>query len=628
MQSGMSVRPSNQERRRTWCWGVLAAAALLTTAPVVAQSLGGGQGAVDGPQSTEGQWSGPWDLAADMQHDEQGSTYSPLVKEIAHAFIVPPASPAESGDPAYGGMVVFINQRGISTTSTEYPTFLWDPADPGMVKEHLIVSQSVAFDMFCSGHTYLGDGRPFTAGGQDHTQGGNPGQGKSFVLRSDLAGPGAPPFWEELGNTATERWYPTATTLHDGRVLQTGATPNCGTCPIHSWCCGDPMHQIFDPTTSTWGSDRPNERYEVSVNCTSADELEVLHYPRLHLLASGELMWADAKADGTDAHAAWFLPADDSSASADCTVGPDPHNQWRLGTGDQLGLTASQKGAPTVHILWPDPMDPTSYHEVVYQFGGLSEPHDDGGGCPAEPLATEYPPTRVVRMQDPNWMLAWQDCVPDMPEGRVNHNAVLLLDGSIFIVGGVEPVGSGACEFRTTPILLKPDEVFGDASSCTATFADMAVQTGLRQYHSVAGLLPDGRVFSAGGAEPGNTHTVELWRPPYLFMTPRPEILTTFTASWSYGATVQFDVKLRNGNEIDRIALVRPCSVTHAFDMSQRYITLPMVGAPVDLGNGEWRVTVLSPPDGFVAPPGWYMLTAVSEGLPIPSRGRWVKLES
>lgn len=56
----------------------------------------------------------------------------------------------------------------------------------------------------------------------------------------------------------------------------------------------------------------------------------------------------------------------------------------------------------------------------------------------------------------------------------------------------------------------------------------------------------------------------------------------------------------------------------------------------VDLGNNQWQVTVHTPPDGNVAPPGWYMLTAATQvdGYPftgsakyVPSEAKWIKLE-
>ena len=40
--------------------------------------------------------------------------------------------------------------------------------------------EPIDFDLFCSGHTFLGDGRPITVGGQDHTLGHIFGQHKTI----------------------------------------------------------------------------------------------------------------------------------------------------------------------------------------------------------------------------------------------------------------------------------------------------------------------------------------------------------------------------------------------------------------------------------------------------------------
>jgi hypothetical protein len=209
-----------------------------------------------------------------------------------------------------------------------------------------------------------------------------------------------------------------------------------------------------------------------------------------------------------------------------------------------------------------------------------------------------------------------------MAFGRVNHNAVILLDGSVLIVGGVEKLPSGTCVFRTTPERFKPPEIFGGPAGWT--WQQMDVQMSQRNYHSVAGLLPDGRVFSAGGM--ADEWSVELYGPPYMYKLPRPEILTEYTSPFAHGQQVPIDVKVRGGGEVDRVALVRIGTSTHAFDMSQRYICLPepQLQPPA---NEVWSGLVTLPPNGFVAPPGWYMLTAIGGTFHTPSPAKWIKIE-
>jgi len=72
-----------------------------------------------------------------------------------------------------------------------------------------------------------------------------------------------------------------------------------------------------------------------------------------------------------------------------------------------------------------------------------------------------------------------------------------------------------------------------------------------------------------------------------------------------YGAT--FEVRTPQADSIQRVALIRNGSVTHAFDCDQRYIRLEFSHSGGDL------LTVTAPPHSAVAPPGYYMLWIVDD---------------
>ena len=90
--------------------------------------------------------------------------------------------------------------------------------------------------------------------------------------------------------------------------------------------------------------------------------------------------------------------------------------------------------------------------------------------------------------------------------------------------------------------------------------------------------------------------------------------------------------QIKNLNKtVERIALVRNGSITHAQDMSQRYVELAHA---LPTGNSPFlSIQVQAPLDGFIAPPGYYLLYVVERksgpGLPklAPSEGKWVRLE-
>jgi len=82
---------------------------------------------------------------------------------------------------------------------------------------------------------------------------------------------------------------------------------------------------------------------------------------------------------------------------------------------------------------------------------------------------------------------------------------------------------------------------------------------------------------------------------------------------------------------IERVALLRNSSATHAQDMNQRYVVLTLTQ---DIVSGLTHTLTLTAPSnsGWAAPPGYYLLFVVQRTndpyAPIlaPSEGRWVRL--
>ena len=50
------------------------------------------------------------------------------------------------------------------------------------------------------------------------------------------------------------------------------------------------------------------------------------------------------------------------------------------------------------------------------------------------------------------------------------------------------------------------------------------------------------------------------------------------------------------------------------------------VSSAIPDGLGSYRIACIAPPDGRVAPPGYYMVFAVNSG--VPSVAKWVKLSN
>ncbi len=90
-------------------------------------------------------------------------------------------------------------------------------------------------DIFCSGQVGLGDGRVFTPGGTD-TVVGSYGDNRSRVFASGAGT--SQGSWSNPGNMVDWRWYPTGTTLRDGRAMVLGGSRH-------------PQHRIFGGRRNT-----------------------------------------------------------------------------------------------------------------------------------------------------------------------------------------------------------------------------------------------------------------------------------------------------------------------------------------------------------------------------------------
>ncbi|MCP3102073.1 DUF1929 domain-containing protein [Myxococcus sp. K15C18031901] len=214
------------------------------------------------------------------------------------------------------------------------------------------------------------------------------------------------------------------------------------------------------------------------------------------------------------------------------------------------------------------------------------------------------PPTDTVEEIDLNAATPrWRHVAP-MTTRRRQHNATLLPDGTVLVTGGSSSGG-----FDTAAGSVAHAELW---SPTTNTWRRLADSAGYRGYHSIALLLPDGRVLTAGGR---HDHTAEVFAPPYLFKGPRPE-LTDAPATVSPGAT--FDVVTPDAARIARVTLIALGSVTHAFDQNQRLLTL-------DFTRGDGTLTLRAPPTHHHAPPGDYHLFLVDTSG-VPSIGRRVRV--
>jgi galactose oxidase len=149
----------------------------------------------------------------------------------------------------------------------------------------------------------------------------------------------------------------------------------------------------------------------------------------------------------------------------------------------------------------------------------------------------------------------------------------------------------------------------------------MAKEDQDRCYHSVALLLPDGRVFSAGGGDwspnndgnpndPKHSHTdAQFFKPPYLHQGGnRPEVSGAPKVA-EYGKDIE--VSIKNFDTVKMVSWHRIGSTTHSTNMSQSRRTLTIAK------NQNGKLTVKAPDFSIDCPPGHYMLFVLdSRGVP------------
>jgi hypothetical protein len=202
---------------------------------------------------------------------------------------------------------------------------------------------------------------------------------------------------------------------------------------------------------------------------------------------------------------------------------------------------------------------------------------------------------------------------PSLHFPRIHLNAVLLPDRTVLVSGG-----ETRSEQAATAAL--DAEIFDPAVDSWTLAAKAAVP---RMYHSIALLLPDGRVLTAGSNPEGNDVSggelrLELFHPPYLFRGPRP-IIDEAPTEIHYGE--MFHVYTPDSRRIKWISITRAMATTHSWDSNQRLVDVPFER------HGLCGLHSHIPNDPNLAPPGWYMLTVTDHDV-VPSHAHWVHLTS
>ena len=280
---------------------------------------------------------------------------------------------------------------------------------------------------------------------------------------------------------------------------------------------------------------------------------------------------------------------------------------------------------PTPQMHWIDPLGSETVtpvgepFESWYPKHGATTMYDKGKLMTVGGASTRFAESGAVTKGftlDINGETPQLELINDMSYGRMFHNGVMLPTGEIMIVGGNE----NGIKFSDNDSQLTP-EVWNPANGSWRSLNPMSVP---RNYHSVALLMPDGRVISAGGGLCGcyaDHPDAQLFSPPYLFddngnLAPRPD-LSAFPARAEAGATL-----LVNGTpNLSRITMIRMSGTTHAINTDLRFLEVEFD----ERSAGRYALTLESNLNVLV--PGYWMVFGI-DGNGVPSEAEILQISS
>jgi len=383
--------------------------------------------------------------------------------------------------------------------------------------------------------------------------------------------------------------------LADGRILSVGGADPVPKGIVDVW--------LFNPVTERW--------------TRQPDTVKGRYYPTSTRLPDGRVViTAGTELDGVTRNPdveVYTPPAAGTNVGTLRVVGP-PHatttypHQMVMPNGSMLQVSGNgaflldpttwdwsklprmpaKAGAGSAHLMLPGgPAGSTRVMVVGGLVGGVAQTSAE---------------TFDLSHRAAGWSLG-----PAMPTARSHMNLVQVPDGSAYGIGG------NAAGLRNLP-----ETTTMHYNPTTGRWANMAVQSVRRAYHSTAVLLPDGRIMSAGDNETGGgLQQVDFYKPPYLFKGPRPKI-SAAPRRLVYGG--RFTISVTKRSPATKAVLMAPASTTHANEMNARYV-------PLSVTRTAKGLSAVAPRTARVAPPGYYMLFALN-AKGVPSVAKWVRVTS
>jgi galactose oxidase len=450
---------------------------------------------------------------------------------------------------------------------------LWDPNNPSQLPE-VNYTQT---DLFCSGHSFLPDGRLLVTGGT--LPGGAYHYGTPKATIFDYRNISTNP-WSNAGDMNNGRWYPTNLALGNGEALVLSGSYIDTSSETDDWAVNR-VPQVWQ-TTGGWRN-LPNAIYPY-----------MSLYPWAHLLSNGKVFIS-----GPDRRSL-FMTTENSGTVCD---GPQSNGHYR------------DSGSSVMYDV-----------DKILIVGGENEPFGVGPTNTAEFIDLSAPGATDCNNPAPP---VWQYTRAPMANKRRHLNTTVLPDGKVLVTGGTSKDGFNSpcsANWVLVPEMWNPD---------THDWLPMAAMSYPRLYHSTAVLLPDARVLVAGttiipGSPcPGpccqveNQQQTQIFSPPYLYTATgedaaRPAIINA-PQEVDYGQTYTLRVQSGDLAEINSATLIRLPSVTHSFNQNQRINKL----AVQSQSSTRFSITIPSNPNA--CPPGHYMLFILNSNG-VPSKAKIIRV--
>jgi PKD repeat protein len=359
-----------------------------------------------------------------------------------------------------GKHMVLLNTGNVLVWSQGDQARLWNP-----ITGEFTLTPAPFGDVHCASQVTLADGRVLVAGGQNGViHDGLPVTSIFNPLTST---------WTRGADMAYARWYPTLTTLPDGRALVTSGDTTTGT--------RIEVPEIYDPATDTW---------------TPKASKPQLLYPFMYVLPDGRIYEA-----GTDTSTAYFNPSGGGSWSPGPTAkfGSSAYSESgaMYAPGKILRAGGGDPAMDRTQIIDMNAADPQWEETAPMAFPRrrMNTPILADGSIMAVGGTRQADDATQAVLEGEIWSPTTKQWtrVAAMSEARMYHSTALLLpDGRVVTAGG-ESTGRLHAQVYSPPYLFKgPRPEITDSPSSVPYSRTFTVDTNASDIDKVAIIRPSG----------------------------------------------------------------------------------------------------------------------------------------